>query len=240
MLTSGDHLHIPAHARHRVAWTDPASRPSGLPCITEYGGLPCSHVVRRHRCESRGSGPAQAQSDYPNRVVKIVMPYVAGSVPDIFARALVPGLSNRLGQQFIVENRAGGSGAVGTAVGRARRPRRLHGADRAGGGAVGAAAGARRRGRLQVRLARPGLPDLRQHHGARGAAGFADQEVKDLVAAARQKPGALNYGHPGRADHPASRGRGAAANGRRSTSRTFRSAAGRNRSPNCLAAGSTW
>ena len=35
---------------------------------------------------------AQAQSDYPNRVVKIVTPYVAGSVPDLFARALIPGL----------------------------------------------------------------------------------------------------------------------------------------------------
>ena len=59
--------------------------------------------------------PSQAQSDYPNRVVKIVVPYGAGSVPDILVRALAPGLSSRLGQQFIVENKAGGSGALGTA-----------------------------------------------------------------------------------------------------------------------------
>ena len=59
--------------------------------------------------------PGQAQSDYPNRVVKIVNPFGAGSAPDILVRALSTGLANGLGQQFIVENRVGGSGAVGTA-----------------------------------------------------------------------------------------------------------------------------
>ena len=61
------------------------------------------------------STPALAQSDYPNRVVKVVNPYVAGSTTDILARALAVGLSSRLGQQFIVENRAGAGGAIGTA-----------------------------------------------------------------------------------------------------------------------------
>src|SRR4029450_9347804 len=59
--------------------------------------------------------PSHAQSNYPNRMVKIVVPYGAGTVPDIFARALTTGLSGRLGQQFIVENKVGGSGALGTA-----------------------------------------------------------------------------------------------------------------------------
>jgi len=59
--------------------------------------------------------PSHAQSDYPNRIVKIVVPYGAGTVPDILARALTTGLSGRLGQQVIVENKAGGSGALGTA-----------------------------------------------------------------------------------------------------------------------------
>ncbi len=61
------------------------------------------------------AGPALAQGDYPNRVAKIVNPYVAGSTTDILARALAAGLSSRLGQQFIVENRAGAGGALGTA-----------------------------------------------------------------------------------------------------------------------------
>ena len=36
--------------------------------------------------------PSLAQSDYPNRVVKIVVPYGAASAPDILVRALAPGL----------------------------------------------------------------------------------------------------------------------------------------------------
>jgi tripartite-type tricarboxylate transporter receptor subunit TctC len=46
--------------------------------------------------------------------VKIVNPYVAGSTTDVLSRALAVGLSSRLGQQFIVENRAGASGNIGT------------------------------------------------------------------------------------------------------------------------------
>src|SRR6185312_11715545 len=59
--------------------------------------------------------PAQAQSDYPNRVVRIVNPYVAGSTTDTLSRALAVGLSSRLGQQFIIENKPGAGGALGTA-----------------------------------------------------------------------------------------------------------------------------
>ena len=59
--------------------------------------------------------PAQAQTDYPNRVVKIVNPYVAGGTTDLLARGLAMGLSSRLGQQFIVENKPGAGGALGTA-----------------------------------------------------------------------------------------------------------------------------
>mgnify|MGYP001078322739 CR=1 FL=1 len=57
--------------------------------------------------------PVEAQIEFPNRVVKIVTPYAAASVPDILARALAPGLSTKLGQQFIIENRPGASGGLG-------------------------------------------------------------------------------------------------------------------------------
>ena len=59
--------------------------------------------------------PAQAQQDYPNRIVNIVNPTQAGATTDILARALVVGLTSRLGQQFLVVNRPGASGAIGTA-----------------------------------------------------------------------------------------------------------------------------
>jgi tripartite-type tricarboxylate transporter receptor subunit TctC len=59
-------------------------------------------------------GPALAQ-DYPSRIVTIVNPTQAGATTDVLARALAVGLSSRLGQQFLVANRPGASGAIGTA-----------------------------------------------------------------------------------------------------------------------------
>lgn len=56
----------------------------------------------------------QAQ-DYPNRPVKIVVPYPAGGSNDVIARILAQRLSEDLKQQFIVENRAGANGNVGAA-----------------------------------------------------------------------------------------------------------------------------
>jgi tripartite-type tricarboxylate transporter receptor subunit TctC len=59
--------------------------------------------------------PAQAQQDYPSRTVTVVNPTQAGATTDVLARAFVLGLASRLGQQFVVVNRTGASGAIGTA-----------------------------------------------------------------------------------------------------------------------------
>jgi tripartite-type tricarboxylate transporter receptor subunit TctC len=59
--------------------------------------------------------PALAQEKYPNRPVKFVVSFAAGGSNDIIARVLCEWLSQHLGQQFIVENRPGGSGNVGAA-----------------------------------------------------------------------------------------------------------------------------
>ena len=61
---------------------------------------------------------ATAQSaprDYPNRLIKVVVPSPPGGPPDIIIRAVAPKLSAALGQPVIVENRAGAGGMVGTA-----------------------------------------------------------------------------------------------------------------------------
>ena len=55
-------------------------------------------------------------SDYPNRPVKLVAPFAPGGPVDVVARVLAPKLSERLGQQFYVENHPGGSGNIGTAL----------------------------------------------------------------------------------------------------------------------------
>ena len=51
--------------------------------------------------------PAFAQSDWPTRHIRMVSPYGAGGANDISLRILAETLGNRLGQQFIVENRPG-------------------------------------------------------------------------------------------------------------------------------------
>jgi tripartite-type tricarboxylate transporter receptor subunit TctC len=59
--------------------------------------------------------PAAAEEKYPNRPVKFVVSFAAGGSNDIIARVLCEWLSDHLGQQFIVENRPGGSGNIGAA-----------------------------------------------------------------------------------------------------------------------------
>ena len=60
-----------------------------------------------------GMRPASGQ-DYPIRIVRLIVPFGPGGAPDILARLIGQWLSERLGQTFVVENRPGASGNLGT------------------------------------------------------------------------------------------------------------------------------
>lgn len=62
---------------------------------------------------SANSHAADAVKDYPLRPVRIVSGFPAGGSSDFLARVLAPKLSERMGQNFIVENRPGAGGAIG-------------------------------------------------------------------------------------------------------------------------------
>ena len=74
---------------------------AGLALMTALGGLPAE---------------AQAQEAWPNKPIRLVVPFTPGGVTDTSGRLIAEYLGKRLGQQIIVDNKPGASGNIGTSL----------------------------------------------------------------------------------------------------------------------------
>ncbi len=79
-------------------------------------------IAPRRRLAARVAGvmlglvslATHAQGDYPTKPIRLIVPYPAGGLTDTMARQVADGLSKRLGQTVVVENKGGAGGIIGT------------------------------------------------------------------------------------------------------------------------------
>ncbi|MGA8612529.1 MAG: tripartite tricarboxylate transporter substrate binding protein [Xanthobacteraceae bacterium] len=148
-----------------------------------------------------GAVSGAAAQTYPDHVVQIVVPTTAGSSADILGRVLADGMSAQLGKPFIVVDRAGANGVLGTAdVARAKPDgyTLMHGAtysitlqpltDKDAG--------------YTLKSFTPICQTFKNDQVIVVPPNSPLKTARDIVDAAKRKPGALNVGIPGIATIP--------------------------------------
>lgn len=141
------------------------------------------------------SMPLAAQTRYPDRPIRFVVPYAPGGGTDILARAVAPRLSAALGQSVVVENRPGAGGNIGADL-VAKAP--------ADGSVLLLGANT-----MPINASLQKLPfDLNKDFSAVAMMASAPmalvvhpsveaRTVQEFIALARSAPGRLNYSNPG-------------------------------------------
>ena len=156
------------------------------------------HLVCIIAATFAASAPAQEKGpgDYPNKTVRLVVPFVPGGPTDIQGRLLAEKLTQRLGQQVIVDNRGGAGGNIGMEI-VARAP-----AD--GYTLVIATVGTWAVNPHLYKLPFDVVKDFSPITQVSTSPGILvvhpsvqATTVKELIALARTKPGELNYGSSG-------------------------------------------
>ena len=138
---------------------------------------------------------ASAQ-DYPSKPIRYVVPFPPGGSSDLIARAIAPRLSEKMGQQVVVENRPGAGGMIGVDIVAKAPP---------DGYTIGLAAAGALSSNIHLYPSMPFNPEkdlapvtmlaiipffLVAHPSQPGT-------LKELIAAAKAKPGALAVGYGG-------------------------------------------
>ncbi|HKA45130.1 MAG TPA: tripartite tricarboxylate transporter substrate binding protein [Burkholderiales bacterium] len=139
-------------------------------------------------------GHAQS-GKWPDKPVRVVVPFAAGGSTDIIARVLCARLTQEFGQQFIVDNRAGAGGSLGADIVMRANP---------DGNTVIIVATSYATNAALYKLPYDPVNDIapvgRLHHGPFLLAvntSVPASSVKEFIELARAKPGALNYGSSG-------------------------------------------
>jgi tripartite-type tricarboxylate transporter receptor subunit TctC len=146
--------------------------------------------------------PADAQSGYPNKPVRILVPYGPGGVADTTARLLAQKLNDRLRQPFIIENRPGAGGILASQAG-ATAPPDGYTLTLTGNGTA-----------ISKSLFKSLPYDVLRDFASVSVMAWLDltiatkadgplKTVKDIVEAAKKNPGKLNFGTiaPGSTQH---------------------------------------
>ena len=145
-----------------------------------------------------GAAMAQApDAGWPERPIRLVVPFPAGSSTDIIARIIAQKLGHRVGQQIVIENRAGASGNIGAdAVAKAAPDGYTIGIATASTHAVAAS--------LSANLPYDPIRDFApvsmigsQPYVLVLYPGLPAHNLAELLALAKAKPGTLNYGSAG-------------------------------------------
>src|SRR6267142_3960823 len=148
------------------------------------------------------AAPAMAQ-DYPNRPVKILVPYGPGGATDIIARIVAQRLTESMGQTFLVENRPGANGNIAVeAVAKAPPDGYTLLVGNVSTNAINENAFAHQ---LQVKPSRDlvGIAKLVEiPHIVVASASFAPSSIAELIAAAKKEPGKINFASVGLGSYP--------------------------------------
>lgn len=141
-------------------------------------------------------GAAPAQDRWPSKPIRLIVPFTPGSASDVLGRIVGQRLSENYGQQFVIDNRPGAGGLIGSELTR----------DAAPDGYTFAMVGQPHLSNVLLREKKPydPLKDYTAislvgttHNVIVLGKGVDAKTIPDLIALAQAKPGALNYGSAG-------------------------------------------
>ncbi len=143
------------------------------------------------------STPALAEDKYPSKPVTVIVPQAAGGANDAIARVIAQKLSERLGQSFIIDNRTGAGGNVGTVAAAKARPDGYTLMITADSSMVINPSLYKSTGFDPLKDFEPVSPVANAGYVLVAHPAFPARNVAELIALAKQQPGKINIGSAG-------------------------------------------